>query len=90
MRHAATTFITIAFLVLTAALPSNATESRVRAASPVEAVSHPTTHLLVGLFATTVQLGVYGGCLAFGGEPSECIESADNAGRLAVGRELQR
>lgn len=89
MRHAATTFVTIAFLVLTTALPSKATERSARDASPPEAVSHPTAHLLVGLFATTVQLGVYGGCLAFGGEPSECIENADNAGRLAVGRDTE-
>lgn len=91
MRHAATTFVTIAFLVLTAALPSNATERATREAPPpLPEVSSPATHLLVGLFATAVQLGVYGGCLALGGEASACIVSADNASRLVVGRETIR
>lgn len=90
MRHAATTFVTIAFLVLTTALPSNATERRAAERSDVARVGEEATHLLAGLLATTVQLGVYGSCLALGGEPSACIENADNAGRLAVGRDPVR
>lgn len=88
MRHAATTFITVAFLVLTTALPSNAAEPRAdRLPLPAPAaVKSPTLHLVAGLFATTVQLSVYGGCLAFGGAHSSCVENADDAGRKAVGR----
>ncbi len=87
MRHAATTFVTIAFLVLTTALPSNAAEPRRAEAPPLhEDVRSPALHLVAGIFATTVQLSVYGGCLVLGGESSSCIESADHAGRSAVGR----
>lgn len=87
MRHAATTFVTIAFLVLTTALPSNASEpDKANALPRANDVQNPAVHLVAGIFATTVQLSVYGGCLALGGESSSCLESADNAGRSVVGR----
>lgn len=83
MRHAAATFVTVAFLVLTTALPSRA-QPPAPDALPDQA--ERTAHLVTGLFATTVQLSIYGSCLVLGGGHERCIESADKAGRRASGR----
>lgn len=83
MRHTATTLITVAFLVLTSALPSRAAPAG-DDALPNQAQS--AAHVVTGIFATTVQLSVYGSCLVLGGDHASCIESADKAGRRAAGR----
>jgi hypothetical protein len=85
MRHAAATFITVAFLVLTSALPTRA-EPLPAAPAALASQVQQTAQVVTGLFATTVQLSVYGSCLVLGGEHELCIENADKAGRRAAGR----
>jgi hypothetical protein len=42
--------------------------------------------MAAGLFATSVQLTVYGGCLLLQRDAEVCVDEADRAGRRAVGR----
>lgn len=88
MKTLTATFLSV-FLASILALPSRADDGSERVNTvPVGAYAERSLQLAAGVWATAVQLSVYGSCRVLGGDHLPCLENADVAGRRAVGRPL--
>lgn len=85
MRSLTATFLSV---LLAAVLASPSRADRGPAEEEAAPAAEAALQLASGLFATAVQLSVYGSCRVLGGRHLPCLEDADVAGRRAVGRPL--